>query len=689
MKARFSSTLTLALLMSAAAAAQLAEPLTLRCTRPESAKSEFIVLDNADPGALITRPVNKTGEHIAGLTVRDFVIERGRKKAEILSVKELTSVESTVMRVIIMVDNSQSMSPHLDMLRSTLADVMRKFSPAVRVSVLFFTEQSIENPAYEHNGKGLPVVRLPYTYDKNRAVEYANRMLVERLLTRRTYLYDGVYSAVQQIAADTGKVDRSFAIVFSDGADNASIVEPETALRTDKQGTVFFTIDYLTEANNFLIDLAFGSGGQHFQARRAEELRGIFEEIAEKIVAKGYEVRYKFKAGPSVTLRASTDKLVMEEDIVRETFPLLPYVFFDQGSSAIPPRYTALTSEAAARFDEAAVEGGAIDFYYTMLNVLGSRMSKRIAARITVNGYVNDHGPERRNSALAMDRARAVKSYLTSVWGIGEDRITVASGTLPPTPSTSREEDGRTENSRAEITSDDWEILKPVTFVRRTAGVTPASITLHPEADAPEGLDSWKLTVTQNGEVFDSRSGAQLERQMTWNWKNQRGEVPASSGDLGIVLEIRDAAGDEARAGAPAVRVSEVRRERKRNVTMEDGITREKISLILFPFDVFTPGAANEKIMQEYVFPRITPPALVRITGYTDAIGSNEYNLTLSRNRADEVRKILEDRMLGSLPSEDVTAEGVGEEQPIFENNLPEKRFYNRTVNLVIERKGE
>jgi len=186
MKARFSSTLTLALLMSAAAAAQLAEPLTLRCTRPESAKSEFIVLDNADPGALITRPVNKTGEHIAGLTVRDFVIERGRKKAEILSVKELTSVESTVMRVIIMVDNSQSMSPHLDMLRSTLADVMRKFSPAVRVSVLFFTEQSIENPAYEHNGKGLPVVRLPYTYDKNRAVEYANRMLVERLLTRRT-----------------------------------------------------------------------------------------------------------------------------------------------------------------------------------------------------------------------------------------------------------------------------------------------------------------------------------------------------------------------------------------------------------------------------------------------------------------------------------------------------------------------
>ncbi|MDH7514860.1 MAG: OmpA family protein [Bacteroidota bacterium] len=665
--------------------AQSRLPLSLHCRDARVVRADFTVTEDANPGTLTTSPIDAKGAHVPGLRDVDFVVSRGKKFGEILSVTELTAVENTVMRIVVMVDNSQSMSPYLRMLRETLADLVGRFSPAVRVSMIFFNEQQLKNPPYEYNGKPLPLVRYPFTNEKARIVEYSTRMLTERLLTKRTYLYDGVWGVLQQIAADTGMVDKSFAIVFSDGADNASTVDPQTVLRSDRRNTVFFTIDYLTEENDFLVRLAERSGGRHFQAKKAEELRGIFEEIAQKIVARGYAVRYRFKAPPTVSIALSTDSLIMEEEIVRETFPLLNYVFFEQGSGVIPPRYVLLNAEKARTFDEQAVEGDAMEYYRNVLNIIGSRLRKRENAHVRIAGYVNDFGYEKKNAILASDRANAVRSYLMTVWGIEGERLETVTGLLPPIPSTNREEEGRAENSRVEITSDDWEILKPVTFIRRQATFVPETVTIFPALNAEEGLSRWMLKVRQEDDVFDERTGNELEKRILWNWKNRRGEIPKSTGVIRISLVVEDSAGDTAAAEAPPVIVRELKREQRRNVIFEDGVTREKISLILFPFDVFTPGPLNETIMDEFVTPRLKSGCTVRIVGHTDAIGTSEYNLILSRNRAEQVRAYLQKRSAGIVASSDITADGVGEDTPIFPNTLPENRFYNRTVEIIIE----
>ena len=477
--------------------AQMDQPLTLECRHPDVAAAEVRSVHDGAPADLVVTPVNQAGEHIPGLTRADFRISKGKKEAEILDVTEITAVENTVMRVVFMVDNSQSMSPHLDLLRRTLDRSIHGFSAAVRVSVMFFREGELAAPPFEYNGRPLPLIRLPYTTDKDRAVDYMSKLLVERNLSRNTYLYDGVYAVSQQIAADTGRVDRSFAIIFSDGEDLGSSVSSETALRAEKYGTVFFTIDYLTSANRFLVDLAERTGGEHFQARNAEDLSGIFDAIANKIVAKGYTVRYRFKAPPSVTLEASAGELVMEEEVVRETFPLLNYVFFDENSAVIPDRYVRVPPAEVTAFDESAIDGGALDFYYNVLNIVGSRMRAMPEAAITVSGYGSGTGGERRNTALAQDRAAAVRDYLRTVWGIDAGRITVSHGDLPPVPSSSRDSLGQAENRRVEITSDSWELLRPVTFVRRIAGVTPPDVQLTPVITAEEGLDTWVLTVEQ------------------------------------------------------------------------------------------------------------------------------------------------------------------------------------------------
>ena len=666
--------------------AQTDQPLELVCKNPTVVKAEVRGITAGDPPLLTVTPVNQTGEHISGLTKADFRITKGKKEAVILSVAELTSVENTVMRVVFMVDNSMSMSPYLKLLRETLDRTVRAFSPAVRVSVMFFREGDLAMAPFEYDGKPLPLIRLPYTTDKPRAADYVSKVLVESNLSRNTYLYDGVYAVSQQITADTGKVDRSFAIIFSDGEDLGSAVTAETALREEKYGTVFFTIDYLTKANTFLVDLARNNGGEHFQAKNAEDLSGIFEAIANKIVAKGYTVSYRFKKAPTVSLTASAEELVMQEEIIRETFPLLNYVFFEQASAVIPDRYVRIGPDAIGAFDESAIEGGALDFYYNVLNVIGSRMRAIPEATITVSGYLNNAGAERRNAALASDRAGAVREYLRTVWGVDEARITMKSGELPPLPSSSRDSLGQAENRRVEITTDNWELLRPVTFVRRIAGVTPPQLKLQPTISAEEGLDTWVMTVEQNGRDFDRRQGMQPENSIGWNWKNRAGELPASTGALSVRMLVRDKAGDTGLSDPVQVNVREVRSESRQNVSVsDDGITKEKISLILFPFDVAEPGERNKRIMQEFVYPRITAGSRITVNGYTDAIGSDEYNLKLSQQRSDAVRTILLGR-LGAEAESRVMSVGLGETTPVFSNDVQEGRFYNRTVSLVIER---
>lgn len=676
----------LALFAASPLFAQMDQPLELTCTSPRVVKAEVRGVTEGDPPSLTVTPVNQAGEHIPGLTAADFRIVKGKKEAEILSVAEITAVENTVMRVVFMVDNSQSMSPHLTLLRETLDRTVRAFSPAVRVSVMFFREGDLAMAPFEFDGRPLPLIRLPYTTDKPRAADYVSKLLVERNLSRNTYLYDGVYAVSQQITADTGKVDRSFAIIFSDGEDLGSSVSAETALRAEKYGTVFFTIDYLTKANQFLVDLAQRTGGEHFQAKNAEDLSGIFEAIANKIVAKGYTVSYRFKKPPAVSLAVSAEELVMEEEIIRETFPLLNYVFFEQASAVIPDRYVRIGPDAIGAFDESAIEGGALDFYYNVLNVIGSRLRALPEATITLSGHLNNAGAEKRNAALARDRAGAVRDYLRTVWGVDEARITVKAGELPPLPSSSRDSLGQAENRRVEISSDSWELLRPVTFVRRIAGVTPPQLKLQPTISAEEGLDTWLLTVEQNGREFDRRQGAQQEHSIGWNWKNRAGELPSSSGALSMRMLVRDRAGDTGLSEPVQVKVREVRSERRQNVSVsDDGITKEKISLILFPFDVAEPGERNERIMQEFVYPRITAGSRITVNGYTDAIGSDEYNLNLSQQRSDAVRTILLGRM-GAEAESRVVSVGLGETTPVFSNDVQEGRFYNRTVSLVIER---
>jgi outer membrane protein OmpA-like peptidoglycan-associated protein len=72
----------------------------------------------------------------------------------------------------------------------------------------------------------------------------------------------------------------------------------------------------------------------------------------------------------------------------------------------------------------------------------------------------------------------------------------------------------------------------------------------------------------------------------------------------------------------------------------------------------------------------------VLVVGHTDSVGSNDYNMELSKNRAYSVTNYFVNQK--NLSSSRFNTNWFGEEQPMHDNNTAEGRAKNRRVNIVI-----
>jgi outer membrane protein OmpA-like peptidoglycan-associated protein len=74
--------------------------------------------------------------------------------------------------------------------------------------------------------------------------------------------------------------------------------------------------------------------------------------------------------------------------------------------------------------------------------------------------------------------------------------------------------------------------------------------------------------------------------------------------------------------------------------------------------------------------------ASILIEGHTDSDGSNEYNLELSRLRAEAVRSAL---VAGGLSPNRIETQGYGETRPIASNSSATGKAQNRRVEIVVQ----
>lgn len=368
--------------------------------------------------------------------------------------------------------------------------------------------------------------------------------------------------------------------------------------------------------------------------------------------------------------------LTMEEVVTRETLPLLTCVFFGKNSSEIPQRYNALTADAARGFTVSALPEGTIERYHHLLNIVALRMRERPASALTLTGCTD--GGEA--AGLGQQRADRVRVYLTGVWGIDPARISSVGRALPAAPSGTRTEEGREENRRVELSSTDPVLLDPVEITAVARQLRPAEVHFFPSIIADAGLSSWRFTVSVDGRALHTREGrTTYPDSLQWDWKDDAGSLPTPGKDLVYTLLARDVEGGEAAADSQRIPVRMITLEKKRAEDLPDRV-REKISLILFDFDRALLSERNARLL-DAAAGRMSAHSSVLVRGYTDALGDAAYNQGLSERRAASVR----DALVPRAPSAALRSEGLGESQLLYDNSLPEGRFYCRTVQILVD----
>ncbi len=90
---------------------------------------------------------------------------------------------------------------------------------------------------------------------------------------------------------------------------------------------------------------------------------------------------------------------------------------------------------------------------------------------------------------------------------------------------------------------------------------------------------------------------------------------------------------------------------------------------------------AREKLAKVSGILLAYPDLKVQVEGYTDNVGSQQYNLNLSQQRADAVRDYLVSQ---GVTAANTTSIGYGMNSPIADNATAAGRAQNRRVNLVV-----
>lgn len=103
---------------------------------------------------------------------------------------------------------------------------------------------------------------------------------------------------------------------------------------------------------------------------------------------------------------------------------------------------------------------------------------------------------------------------------------------------------------------------------------------------------------------------------------------------------------------------------------------------VLFDFGKYDLKESAREALAKMTGIVIAHPGLkLAVEGYTDSIGTDTFNLTLSQNRADTVRAYLVNQ---GLDPNTITATGYGKSNPVASNDTAEGRQQNRRVEIII-----
>jgi outer membrane protein OmpA-like peptidoglycan-associated protein len=214
------------------------------------------------------------------------------------------------------------------------------------------------------------------------------------------------------------------------------------------------------------------------------------------------------------------------------------------------------------------------------------------------------------------------------------------------------------------------------------------------EADAKAAQDQAAQAQAQSDE--DARRRAEAERAQAEAQRQQAAALAQQQQAEAATLAAQQAAAEadrqrqEAdRQRQDAIRQKEEMRARllaQLNQVLQTRDTARGLIVsmpdVLFDFNKYTlKPEARERLARISGIVLAYPDLKLQIEGYTDSIGSDEYNQTLSEKRAQAVRDYL---VSSSVSINNVSAQGMGKADPVADNSTAAGRKLNRRVEMIV-----
>jgi outer membrane protein OmpA-like peptidoglycan-associated protein len=213
------------------------------------------------------------------------------------------------------------------------------------------------------------------------------------------------------------------------------------------------------------------------------------------------------------------------------------------------------------------------------------------------------------------------------------------------------------------------------------------------ELAAQQESERQKVLLAQQNEA-DAKARAEeeaLNRQKAEEDRREaeRARADAEAARAAAVAAQQAATAQAAQTVAAAERDKEETRQRLLGQLNQVLQTRESarglivdMPDVLFDTGQYTlkPGA-RERLAKVAGILLAYPGLRVQVEGHTDSVGGDEYNQTLSENRAAAVRDYLTSQ---GVSRDSISSQGFGKTQPVASNDTASGRQQNRRVDLVV-----
>ena len=200
------------------------------------------------------------GHYVDGLAQSDFkILDEGQPQ----TVKYFES-SSGAIACALLIDTTASMDKVLPKLKNSVASLIDDFGPKDSIAIYSFAEHLN--------------VQQAFTTDK----DLAKRATLKLRAGGNTALFDALSQASSEVAQQHGK---KALIVFTDGDDNASVINASAATnRAKKSGLPVFTIaegeaTQSPKLEKMLTDLSKSTGGTSYEVKNVKDIDEVFKKI--------------------------------------------------------------------------------------------------------------------------------------------------------------------------------------------------------------------------------------------------------------------------------------------------------------------------------------------------------------------------------------------------------------------------